>query len=91
MGLTGTVTVGLRDYETILSDLPLESIYAKPGGGVPQSAVYTLPSYWSVASWRGIPWRSCPEPGKATFSSPTWDVPPRSRSRPKRRYVSIST
>ena len=38
VGLTGTVTVGLRDYETIMDGIPLESIYVKPGGGVPQSA-----------------------------------------------------
>ena len=67
VGLTGTVTVGLRDYETILSGLPLESIYAKPGGGVPQSAVYTLPSYWSVASRRGIPLEKLAGTGQSDF------------------------
>ena len=31
VGLTGTVTVGLRDYETIMDGIPLESVYVKPG------------------------------------------------------------
>jgi len=53
VGLTGTVTVGLRDYQTIMDGIPIEKVYAKPGGGVPQSAPYTQACYWSVATSRG--------------------------------------
>lgn len=67
VGLTGTVTVGLRDYETILSGLPIEQLYVKPGGGVPQSAPYTLGCYWSVASRRGVPLRKLRGTGQSDF------------------------
>jgi methylmalonyl-CoA mutase, N-terminal domain len=67
VGLTGTVTVGLRDYETILDGIPIESIYAKPGGGVPQSAPYTQSCYWSVAERRGIPLSSLTGTGQSDF------------------------
>ena len=67
VGLTGTVTVGLRDYETILDGIPIESIYAKPGGGVPQSAPYTQACYWSVAERRGIPLSRVSGTGQSDF------------------------
>jgi methylmalonyl-CoA mutase N-terminal domain/subunit len=67
VGLTGTVTVGLRDYETILADLPLADIYAKPGGGVVQSAPYTQSCYWSVALGRGIPLNRITGTGQSDF------------------------
>lgn len=54
VGLTGTVTVGQRDYETIMEGIPVESVYTKPGSGVVQSAPYTLSCYWTVAQRRGI-------------------------------------
>jgi len=67
VGLTGTVTVGLRDYETIMDGIPLESVYVKPGGGVPQSAPYTLACYWSTASRRGIPLEKLSGTGQSDF------------------------
>lgn len=56
VGLTGTVTVGLPDYETIMDGIPIESVYVKPGGGVPQAAPYTQACFWSVALSRGLGW-----------------------------------
>lgn len=67
VGLTGTVTVGLRDYETIMDGIPIDSIYVKPGGGVPQSAPYTQACYWSVAERRGIPPESLAGTGQSDF------------------------
>lgn len=67
VGLTGTVTVGLRDYETIMDGIPIESVYAKPGGGVPQSAPYTQSCYWSVAQRRGIPFDRIAGTGQSDF------------------------
>jgi methylmalonyl-CoA mutase N-terminal domain/subunit len=67
VGLTGTVTVGLRDYEKILEDIPIESVYCKPGGGVPQSAPYTQACYWSVAEKRGIPLKALSGTGQSDF------------------------
>lgn len=67
VGLTGTVTVGLRDYETIMDGIPIESVYVKPGGGVPQSAPYTQACYWSVAERRGIPPEAISGTGQSDF------------------------
>jgi methylmalonyl-CoA mutase N-terminal domain/subunit len=67
VGLTGTVTVGLRDYQTIMDGIPIESVYAKPGGGVPQSAPYTQACYWSVAQSRGIPFDQISGTGQSDF------------------------
>ena len=67
VGLTGTVTVGLRDYQTIMKDIPIEEVYAKPGGGVPQSAPYTQSCYWSVALSRGIPLSKVSGTGQSDF------------------------
>lgn len=67
VGLTGTVTVGLRDYQTIMDGIPIESVYAKPGGGVPQSAPYTQSSYWSVALSRGLKLSQIAGTGQSDF------------------------
>ena len=67
VGLTGTVTVGLSDYETIMAGIPIESVYVKPGGGVPQSAPYTQACYWSVAQRRGIPPEALSGTGQSDF------------------------
>lgn len=87
VGLTGTVTVGLRDYETIMDGIPLESIYVKPGGGVPQSAPYTLACYWSTAARRGIPIEKLSGTGQSDFfltyigCPPKEQIPPRAAMR----------
>lgn len=87
VGLTGTVTVGLRDYETIMADVPIESIYVKPGGGVPQSAPYTQACYWSVAERRGIPLSALSGTGQSDFfltyigCPPKEQIPPRAAMR----------
>ena len=67
VGLTGTVTVGLRDYETIMDGIPVESVYTKPGAGVVQSAPYTLSCYWSVAERRGIPLEKLAGTGQSDY------------------------
>lgn len=67
VGLTGVVTVGLRDYATIMDGIPIESVYTKPGAGVPQSAPYTLSSFWSVAEQRGIPLERLAGTGQSDF------------------------
>ncbi|MYB45276.1 MAG: methylmalonyl-CoA mutase [Acidimicrobiia bacterium] len=82
VGLTGTVTVGLRDYETIMDGIPLESIYVKPGGGVPQSAPYTLACYWSTASRRGIPLEKLRGTGQSDFFLTYIGCPPKEQIPP---------
>ena len=67
VGLTGTVTVGQRDYETIMDGIPVESVYTKPGGGVVQSAPYTQTCFWSVALRRGIPLNRLAGTGQSDF------------------------
>jgi len=67
VGLTGVVTVGLRDYATIMDGIPIESVYTKPGAGVPQSAPYTLSCFWSVAERRGIPLERLAGTGQSDF------------------------
>jgi len=67
VGLTGTVTVGLRDYQTIMDGIPIEQVYAKPGGGVPQSAPYTQSCYWSVALSRGLKLSQVSGTGQSDF------------------------
>ncbi|MPZ60592.1 MAG: methylmalonyl-CoA mutase [Propionibacteriales bacterium] len=54
VGLTGAVTFSIRDYETILDQIPLESTYGHPGGGVVQHGPFALANYWTVARRRGI-------------------------------------
>jgi methylmalonyl-CoA mutase N-terminal domain/subunit len=67
VGLTGTVTVGLRDYHTIMDGIAVESVYTKPGGGVCQSAPYTQSCYWSVAMQRGVPLEKLSGTGQSDF------------------------
>lgn len=55
VGLTGAVTFCARDYATALDRIPLETVYAHPGGGVIQHAPFTLACYWTEALRRGIP------------------------------------
>ena len=87
VGLTGTVTVGLRDYETIMDGIPIERVYTKPGGGVCQSAPYTQSCFWSVALKRGIPLDKISGTGQSDFfltyvGCPTKEqVPPKAAMR----------
>lgn len=55
VGLVGAVIVGVRDYVTVLEGVPIDRVYAHPGGGVVQHAPFTLACYWTVAQQRGIP------------------------------------
>lgn len=82
VGQTGTVTVGLRDYETIMDGIPLESVYVKPGGGVPQSAPYTQACYWSVAQGRGIPLEKLSGTGQSDFFLTYIGCPPKEQIPP---------
>jgi methylmalonyl-CoA mutase N-terminal domain/subunit len=82
VGLTGTVTVGLRDYETIMDGIPLESVYVKPGGGVPQSAPYTQACYWSAAIRRGIPLERLSGTGQSDFFLTYIGCPPKEQIPP---------
>ena len=67
VGLTGTVTVGRLDYETIMDGIPIESVYVKPGGGVPQAAPYTQACFWSAALNRGLGWQDIRGTGQSDF------------------------
>ena len=92
VGLTGTVTVGLRDYETIMDGIPIESVYVKPGGGVPQSAPYTQACFWSVALNRGIKWEDIRGTGQSDFFLTYIGCPTREQIPPEApRCASTST
>ncbi|MDP6182952.1 MAG: methylmalonyl-CoA mutase family protein, partial [Gammaproteobacteria bacterium] len=54
VGLTGAVIIGVRDYETVLDGIPIETVYGHPGGGVVQHAPFALSCYWTVAQRRGL-------------------------------------
>jgi methylmalonyl-CoA mutase N-terminal domain/subunit len=53
VGLTGAVILSARDYATVLEGIPLDRVYAHPGGGVVQHGPFTLACYWHVATQRG--------------------------------------
>jgi methylmalonyl-CoA mutase N-terminal domain/subunit len=67
VGLVGAVILSVRDYETVLAGIPIESVYAHPGGGVVQHAPFTLASYWTVAQRRGIALRDLYGTSQADF------------------------
>jgi methylmalonyl-CoA mutase, N-terminal domain len=54
VGLTGAVIMSVRDYETVLDGIAIESTYGHPGGGVVQHAPFALACYWTVAKRRGL-------------------------------------
>ena len=55
VGLCGPPLMSLRDYETVLNGIPLEDVYAHPGGAIIQYAPFAHASYFSIAQKRGIP------------------------------------
>ena len=59
--------LSVRDYETVLDGIPIERVYAHPGGGVVQHAPFTLACYWTVAQRRGIELGSLAGTGQADF------------------------
>ena len=67
VGLVGAVILSVRDYETVLDGIAIESVYAHPGGGVVQHAPFTLASYWTVAQRRGIALRDLHGTSQADF------------------------
>jgi methylmalonyl-CoA mutase N-terminal domain/subunit len=67
VGLVGAVIFSARDYATVLEGVPIESVYAHPGGGVVQHAPFTLASYWTVAQRRGVPLAKLYGTGQADF------------------------
>lgn len=54
VGLTGAVIMSVRDFETVLDGIPIESVYGHAGGGVVQHAPFALSCYWTVAKRRGL-------------------------------------
>ena len=54
VGLCGPPLVSLKDYETVLEGIPLDQVYAHPGGGCIQFAPFGQACYWSLAQKRGI-------------------------------------
>jgi methylmalonyl-CoA mutase N-terminal domain/subunit len=67
VGLTGAVIMGVRDYETVLDGIPLESTYGHPGGGVVQHAPFALSCYWTVAKRRGLELRQLAGTGQSDY------------------------
>ncbi len=67
VGLTGATIQSVRDYETVLKGIPIESTYGHPGGGVVQHGPYALACYWTVARRRGIDLGKLPGTGQSDF------------------------
>lgn len=67
VGLTGAVIMSVRDYETVLDGIPIESTYGHPGGGVVQHAPFALSCYWTVAQRRGLDLRRLAGTGQSDF------------------------
>ena len=67
VGLTGAVILGVRDYETVLDGIPIESVYGHPGGGVVQHAPFALACYWTVARRRGIDFAQLAGTGQSDY------------------------
>jgi len=77
VGLTGAVTIGIRDYETILDRIPLESTYGHPGGGVVQHGPFCLANYWTVARRRGLDLTRISGTGQSDFFLTYVGCPPK--------------
>lgn len=67
VGLSGAVIMGVRDYATVLEGIPIESLYAHPGGAVVQHGPFALACYWTVARRRGIDLRRLRGTGQSDF------------------------
>lgn len=67
VGLTGAVIQSVRDFETVLDGLPMEDLYAHPGGAVVQHAPFALAGYWTVARRRGIPLEQLTGTGQSDY------------------------
>lgn len=67
VGLTGAVIQSVRDFETVLDGLPIQDLYAHPGGAVVQHAPFALAGYWTVAQRRGIPLASLTGTGQSDY------------------------
>jgi len=67
VGLTGAVIQSVRDYETVLDRIPIESTYGHPGGGVVQHGPFALACYWTVAKRRGLDLGKLPGTGQSDF------------------------
>ncbi len=67
VGLTGAVIQSIRDYEIVLRDIPIESTYGHPGGGVVQHGPFALACYWSVARRRRLDLARLPGTGQSDY------------------------
>ena len=67
VGLSGAVIMGARDYATVLEGIPIESLYAHPGGVVVQHGPFALACYWTEAQRRGISLRQLRGTGQSDF------------------------
>ena len=67
VGLSGAVIMGARDYATVLDGIPIESLYAHPGGAVVQHGPFALACYWTEAQRRGISLRQLRGTGQSDF------------------------
>lgn len=67
VGLSGAVIMSARDYATVLEGIPIESLYAHPGGAVVQHGPFALACYWTEARRRGISLRQLRGTGQSDF------------------------
>lgn len=67
VGLSGAVIMSARDYATVLEGIPIEALYAHPGGAVVQHGPFALACYWTEARRRGIDLRTLRGTGQSDF------------------------
>lgn len=67
VGMYGPPLMSLRDYEIALDGIPIEQLYAHPGGVVPMQGPYGAACYFALAENRGIPIRKLSGTGESDF------------------------
>ena len=67
VGMYGPPLMSLRDYEIALDGIPIEKLYAHPGGVVPMQGPYGAACYFALAENRGIPIGKLSGTGESDF------------------------
>jgi len=67
VGVFGAPLMSLQDYEILLEGIPIEKLYAHPGGVVPPLSPWCHACYFSLAEKRGIPLETLSGTGEGDF------------------------
>jgi methylmalonyl-CoA mutase N-terminal domain/subunit len=67
LGMYGAPLLSLRDYERALEGIPIERLYAHPGGVTPVCSPFCHACYFALAEKRAIPLRDLKGTGEGDF------------------------